>query len=464
MTLRADALRLGERSASDPAGLSFTLPPRARWVILGENGSGKSTLAQALAGLLPAYRECVSWAGRPWAAYSHAERAERVQFVGQRPDLQLSGRTESLFREVAFGPENLGRPPREIREATAQSLQDMGLASLAQRHPRRLSGGESQRLAIASALAMEPALLVLDEPVTDLDATARAEFPAVLDQLSPDLSVICFDVEIRPWMRGFFHRYFRLETGQLVPFVPEPLVQDALSLPAEPPFAPADPAIVLQAVGFRHQDAPPLLRGFSLCCPPGSVTALAGPNGVGKTTVLRLISGLAQPLAGTIRVAGLDPAVAAAQALARVLGSVFQNADRQILSSTVLAEVSWLSRRLGMPDWRDRALGVLDHLGLTALAAMHPLDLNTGVRRLVMAAAAVAHGPSVLLLDETQRGLDAGNIGRLEALIRSEQRRGTAIVLISHDTDFMARNATAVVRMDPSLQDARQHLEPRSAE
>lgn len=445
MTLQLSDLRLTLPGAARPVldGISLAVPPGARIAIIGDNGSGKTTLARCMAGWHP--HNAVHWRGQPWSAHEPGARIAAVQMVGQRPDLQLSGRAPSLRREVAFAPENLARPPEAIARASDAALAAMGLAALAARDCRSLSGGEAQRLAIASALAVGPELLILDEPVTDLDAAARQSLAGHLTRLRPDMAVICLDVHVRPWMRDLCQSFHHLERGQLRPASPE-LPQPA---PAPPPGDPGT-AVVLQAsgLGFGHPSSPPLFHDVEFTLPQGALAAVVGPNGAGKSSLMRLVSGLARPLRGQLRLLGRDPARVPAADLARMLGMVFQNADRQFLTARVLDEVALARRHLRLPAPEDTARALLRDLELDHLAEAHPFDLDNGARRLVAVAAALAHGPALLILDETQRGLDRRNTARLEALLRRERARGCAVLAVCHDPDFARRNATHELRLE----------------
>lgn len=448
MTLALRDLRLTLPGAAGPVldGISLSVPPGARLAIIGDNGSGKTTLARCMAGWHP--HDAVQWRGRPWSAHEPAARIAAVQMVGQRPDLQLSGRAPSLRREVGFAPENLARPPEVIARATDAALQAMGLAALSARDCRSLSGGEAQRLAIASALAVGPDLLILDEPVTDLDAAARRSLAGHLTRLRPDMAVICLDVQVRPWMRDFCQSFHHLERGHLYPIGPDlPAPEPA---PPPPPPGESGTKVVLQAsgLGFGHPSAPMLFHDVEFALPQGALAAVVGPNGAGKSSLMRLVSGLARPQRGQLRLLGRDPARVPAADLARMLGMVFQNADRQFLTARVLDEVALARRRLRLPAPEDTARALLQDLELGHLAEAHPFDLDNGARRLVAVAAALAHGPALLILDETQRGLDARNTARLEALLRRERARGCAVLAVCHDPEFARRNATHELRLD----------------
>nr|WP_237168639.1 ABC transporter ATP-binding protein [Paracoccus shandongensis] len=185
---------------------------------------------------------------------------------------------------------------------------------------------------------------------------------------------------------------------------------------------------------FAWPDGRRIFAGLDGAFPGASVTAIVGPNGSGKTTLLRLIAGLETPQRGRIVIAGQG-----------WIGAVMQSADRHVLCSTVEDEVAVTPRMLGLPDPRAVARQALAQLGLGALAARHPLDLDAGARRLVGLASAIAHRPPVLLLDEVQRGLDRLYRARLQAAIGAEAARGAAVLLVSHDADFIRRTAGRVI-------------------
>ena len=178
--------------------ISFTIEAGERVAILGANGSGKTTLAHWLAGWLPsqgsdATRGNVICRGRPWQDWPLAERASFVQYVGQIPSQQLSGQAFTVRDEIAFGPENLALPENDVRDRTAECLAACGLEKLAARDPFTLSGGEQQRLVLASALAMRPQVIILDEPVTNLDPAGRHDVLRLLDALPLSATVVLLD-------------------------------------------------------------------------------------------------------------------------------------------------------------------------------------------------------------------------------------------------------------------------------
>lgn len=195
---------------------------------------------------------------------------------------------------------------------------------------------------------------------------------------------------------------------------------------------------------FSWPGGSPLFQGLNLTLPKGCVIAILGPNGAGKSTLLRLITGLEQPARGKIEIAGQD--TGAADNLAQRIGAVMQSSDRHFLRSSVLEEVAVGPRILGLADPLGLARQALDRVGLGADADHHPMDLDTGARRLVSLASAIVHAPQVLALDEVQRGLDQLNRDRLQSVIALEAARGATVLLVSHDPDFVRQTATMALR------------------
>lgn len=446
----------------DIAGLTFAYPrrpklfnrvalriePGARIAILGDNGTGKSTLARLIAGLdTPPAADAIRWKARPWRGYTLAERVKLAQYVGQRPLLQLSGRAANLREEIAFGLENLRVDPAAIAAKTDAILARFGLAEFAARDPRTLSGGQMQRLSIAASLVLEPELLVLDEPMTDLDAESRDDLKAYLRDLPDAAAIVFVDVAAQDWMEGLIERYYVLDGAALTgPFTRAELPHDPPSLPPSPRHG-GETLVGLRDVAFAYPGQAPVFEAAGFDLTAGEVIAAIGRNGAGKSTLLRLLCGLEMPSAGTVRVDGLDPAAADPVEFAKRIGVVFQNSDRYFVKPRVLDEAALGLHLQGVADADAKACTLLDLVGLGDTADRHPQDLDAGQRRVVATVAALAHAPKLVLLDEVQRGLDRVNIARVERLIARARDGGACVLMVSHDADFVARNATRILRV-----------------
>jgi energy-coupling factor transport system ATP-binding protein len=202
-------------------------------------------------------------------------------------------------------------------------------------------------------------------------------------------------------------------------------------------------------VTFAYVDAAPVLEDISFGASAGQVLAIVGRNGAGKSTLLRLLNGLFAPLAGSITVDGCATSTTPVHVLARHIGTIFQAPEQQIFNPTVFSEIAFGPRQLGLTgsDLNERVTGVLERTGLSPMAKVHPLDLDQATLRLVALGSVLAMHPPILLLDEPQRGLDARALARLESLIGEEAARGTCIVLVCHDMEFVARRADRVLAL-----------------
>ncbi len=221
-------------------GITLSVECGERLAILGANGSGKTTLAQCLAGWLPVTQGKVTFEGREWKDWPLPQRASAVQLVGQLPVQQFSGREFTVCDEIAFGPGNLGLPVSEVLQRTKEALELCALTHLSNRDPFTLSGGEQQRAVIASALAMRPRLLILDEPVTNLDPSASEHVMQLLSELPHEITVVWLDTSPRIALE-FARRFILLHKGRCVVdgsprevlFHPESLETIGLPPPAE---------------------------------------------------------------------------------------------------------------------------------------------------------------------------------------------------------------------------------------
>jgi energy-coupling factor transport system ATP-binding protein len=393
--------------------------------LLGPSGSGKSSLLRALAALVPhfhggTFSGRVVVAGRDTRETRPSELAGTVATVFQDPEDQIV--MARVGNEVAFGLENLGTPPAAIWPSVEEALQVVGASRLAERRTAELSGGELQRVALASALALEPRLLLLDEPTSQLDPAAAESFFDVVERLGCAVVVS----EQRP-ARPLAHvqRVLFMDRGQIVLDAPR---DDALAWLAEhrPLYLPHEPEVVcrVRAASFAYGELPVLDR-VSLDVRRGEIVALTGPNGVGKTTLALIACGLLEPDSGEV-----------AHGRAAYLA---QDPGRHVVTERALDEVA-----LGAGEERARA--ALAKVDLAALVDRHPRDLSSGERERLALAAVLALEPDFLVLDEPTRGVDPERKEQLAQLLRSEApTRGT--IVVTHDLPWAARVADRVVTL-----------------
>lgn len=409
--------------------------------ISGPSGCGKTTLCRSLAGIIPEMIPAkvsgtVHVCGQDVRTLPPEQLSARVGLVQQDPDAQVC--TLNVWQEVAFGPENLCLPVSEVRDRVARSLEIMGIAHLAARTTTTLSGGEKQRLAIASILAMDPGIVILDEPTANLDPRGAQRLFEVLKGLvqARERTLVVIEHRIEA-LRSLAPRLLLLDRGKLVKRYASREHLDYAALGLRGMWARTGPAalgpaprVVAKRVTFGY--TAPLLDQFSWALYPGEVVALIGPNGGGKTTLLRLLADLAAPSSGRI-VRAPDTRV----------GFVFQHPHHQIFERTVKREML-----LQHPGTEKDALHDLRQAKLAGLENATPLSLSLGEQRRLTMATALSRSPNLLLLDEPFIGQDRWNVLWMIERIRETAARGGAVLVVSHDIPLMAALADRVLYLE----------------
>jgi energy-coupling factor transporter ATP-binding protein EcfA2 len=469
-------------------------------VVLGHGGAGKSTLCTSLNGIVPHFYRG-RYQGRVFikdlevARHKVAEMSRHVGLVLQDFEPQLFSTNAEL--EMAFGPENLRLPRGEIQRRIETYLPFLGLEPFRRREPASLSGGQKQRLAISSVLTLEPEILVMDEPTTDLDPQGREEVLAIARRLQEEkrtLLIVDCDPETgvqadQVWLMregriaaqgppgGILTDIPALQScGVKVPGLIElfaemgwpgkPLkVDEAVSLIETQKLAekrePSLPILPSSGMGgdsiLRVEDlvyAYPgygyeALRGINLEIREGEFVALIGQNGSGKTTLAKQFNGLLKPSAGRVFLKGKATIEYKQQHISRLAGYVFQNPDHQIFCNTVYDEVAFGLKTLRDPlsSVEKRVAEALETVGLTGYEKRVPFALSKGERQRVAVASVLAVRPEVLILDEPTTGLDERQQRALMGMLRRLNGRGHTIVIITHSMEIAAEYATRAVVM-----------------
>ena len=486
-------LRYGDSLALDDVTLEVCRGERV--CVLGANGSGKSTLASVICGLLAPDEGDVELAGHAvctggvpdLAAYRDARR--QLGLVFQNPDDQIV--TSVVADDVAFGPENLGVPRAQISVRVARELRRVAMEKYAHADPSRLSGGQRQRVCIAGALAMEPAVLVLDEPSSLLDVRGRAAIMRVMgrlaaagatlvhvthfmdEALAADRVVVMQHGHVA--LEGTPDEVFAAKNAQVIealglemPFEARLAValrqaeatSDAVAAPGAPsgekPAAsvPAaePPAILARDLGFSYGPDAQALDGVSLEVPARATTAIVGQTGSGKSTLLRLLCGLEAADAGSLTVCGINAATKRGRRqVRRAVGYVMQHPERQLFAQTVAEDVAFGPRNQGLSttEVERRVAHALDLVGLAGRRDASPFELSGGQQRLAAIAGVLAMEPELLVLDEPTAGLDPRGRARLRALMADLAAHGVTLLQVTHSMEDAAR-ADHVVVLDQS--------------
>jgi energy-coupling factor transport system ATP-binding protein len=419
--------------------VSVEVEPGELVSLLGSSGSGKSTLLRALAGLVPhfhggSFSGRVEVAGRDTRSVRPSDLAGTIAIAFQDPEDQVV--FTGVEHEVAFGLENIGVPPAEIHERALEALDRLGAAHLAGRRTHELSAGELQRVCVASALALRPSLLLLDEPTSQLDPDAAE---ALLDLVTA-LGCAVVVSEQRPALPlERCDRVVFLEHGRIVIDAPRAAGVDWLEA-EHPAFLAHDPAhtdeepvegeLVCRLAGASYAYGDRVVSVPDLELRRGEVVALTGPNGSGKTTLAKLAAGLLEPAAGRVDRLGRAAYLS-------------QDPGRYVVAERVDEEAA-----LGVDGDLARARRALELVELGGYEDRHPRDLSSGERERLGLASVLVTEPDLLILDEPTRGVDPERKLELAALLRA-QAVGRATLVVTHDLVFAADVAERVVSARP---------------
>ncbi|MGH3749675.1 MAG: ABC transporter ATP-binding protein, partial [Micromonosporaceae bacterium] len=506
--VHADAVSFTYDGSDSPQlrSITFDVAKGERVAIVGAAGAGKTTLAMSLNGLVPHHYEgeltgTLTVAGRAVASSEIADLVRHVGLVTQDPESQITGRT--ALEDAAVGPANLGLPYPDVLARAERSLRRVGLADLRDRDTAQMSGGQLQRLAIAGLLAMDPEILVLDEPTSELDPAGAEQLFAVARGISESgrtVLLVAHEPElVAEWAQrllvladgvliydgspaGFFTDPQLVERAGLRPpgvvsvvtalcgkgllpdrvAVPTTVAEAArllrpylptlrgMSRPA--PDATGSGPVVVEARGlsYRYPSGVQALTGVDLRIRQGEFVALVGRNGAGKTTFARHLNGLSRASTGSVDVNGRAVATRPVHELATEVGYVFQNPDHQIFASSVREEISFGLKNLGHSTEaiNNRVADVLEQVDMPEMAEAHPYRLSRGQRQRLAVASVLAVRPGILVVDEPTTGQDwTGSVAIME-LLRSLNEAGHTILVITHDMLLAAQYTRRAVVFD----------------
>lgn len=451
--------RYAGRKRPATSDVSFTIEPGERVLLLGASGAGKSTLLAGLAGVLGDADEGERTGSLLVDGAAPESRHGQSGLVMQDPESGIV--LSKVGDDVAFGCENLGVPASEIPTRVAEALDAVGLDVPLQRPTKALSGGQKQRLVLAGALAMQPGLLLLDEPTANLDPEGVAEVRASVERAVDATGATLVVVEHRtPVWVGMMTRVIVLaadgglladgapaqvfaehgralaDAGVWVPGVDVDLAQ----LPASP--SDAEPVLTVSGLAIARDPRTTVQAGLEVMVPRGQATVITGANGVGKSTLALTLAGLIAEQAGTVESAsslagkrGTRPFRWTSRELLTRIGTVFQEPEHQFLTQTLRDELAIGPKALGWSASRTQAVvdGLLDRLHLSSLARANPFTLSGGQKRRLSVATVLAASPEVIVLDEPTFGQDRRGWVELVALLQEEIIGGTSIVAVTHD-------------------------------
>lgn len=472
--------------------------------LIGPTGAGKSTFCLCLNGLVPQFYGGrffgrITVAGLDTLEHPISALARHVGAVFEDPESQLLA--TSVENEIAFALENLKVPREEIRARIPRVLEVVRLSGMEKKHPFELSSGQKQRLAIAAALAVQPDLLVLDEPTSQLDPIGAQEVFATLCELNEYLGMtIVLAGHASEEMAEHASRIAWLSSGRLVgldkpdviyaqverlqnlylrppqvtatfyllqqkhlpiPQLPIRLEEGRVALKkaiesaevAPPPALPlpslrkGSPLLAVKDLHFTYPDGTQALHGVSLDIYSGEYILIGGQNGAGKSTLVKHFLNLHRPTSGSVTIHGTETSQLSVSALAREVGYVAQNPDSQIFNSRVEDEVAFALKHLGFSgtEINARVESSLEAMGLIQSRQAHPLALPKGDRARVVIAAILAMQPEIIIFDEPTTGQDFLGASQILNITRQLHQAGKTIIVITHHLYLMPAYAERVL-------------------
>jgi energy-coupling factor transporter ATP-binding protein EcfA2 len=458
-------------------------------LVMGRSGSGKSTLARVLCGLVPDFyggsiKGEVFYQGIPLAKWEKNRIPQEIGIVFQEPDSQLIFR--NVERDIAFGLENLGMDIHMMQRRVAETIDFLNLNNLKNRERSSLSGGEKQKIALAGVLAMNPRVLILDEPTSQLDPVAAGEFLSLLKDLNQDFGTTIILIEQRlDKAFSLADRVVIMEDGsnafsgdsreQLLwaakynyPLVPvisaifSGFTQGKIPLSVKEgkyllndlenessnketkcklSLQKGKPVVEINHLSFSYPAGETALNNLNLKIWPGECVALIGANGAGKSTLLQIIAGLLEGYKGSIRVAECSGKELKAEKLGHWVAYLPQNLDDFFLEDTVAEDIRLANKE---PEKVEKWL---KQMKLLAYRDHNPRKLSIGEKHRAALAAVLASEPVLLLLDEPTTGMDSEQKQSLGELLIKLCRQQKSVLLITHDIDFASEYAGRILFM-----------------
>lgn len=466
-------------------------------VLCGRSGCGKSTLLRHCKTVLTPHgrrKGGVRFGGVPLDKVSFRDQSAKIGFVLQNPDNQIV--TDKVWHELAFGLESLGTDQNTIRLRVAEMASFFGIQGWFMKNVSALSGGQKQLLNLASIMAMQPELLVLDEPTSQLDPIAAAEFLETVKKINRELGTTVLLTEHR--LEEAFpmaDRVIVMEKGAVIADGAPGAVGDALkqashdlfcAMPAAmqiyaqvdgPPPCPLTvrdgrrflsslwpdslpetralpvpeekagvrPAVEMKEVWFRYEkDGADVVKGLNLSIPEASFYAIVGGNGTGKTTTITLMSGIQRPYRGKVRLFEKDiQKYKGKELFTNLLGVLPQNPQALFVKKTVKLDLLEMlsGAKSSKEEKEDAVLAAARQVEIEDLLEMHPYDLSGGEQQRAALAKVLLLRPRLLLLDEPTKGLDNTFKEKLAGILGRLKEQGVTIVMVSHDIEFCARYA-----------------------
>ena len=486
-TLKNLTYRYREDAPDVLSDVSLEIQKGAVTAVVGPSGCGKTTLVNILSGVIPKLENNGTLSGE-------MELGENalVSVVSQSPENQLFG--YGVEDAIAFGMENMGLPPEEISERMEYVFDLLNLQYLRKRSVAALSGGQRQAVCIASVLAMQPDILIMDEPVSSLDPNGKKMVQGVLNQLRADGTTVLIVDNNLEWSAGIVDRVVGLFDGKvLFDGVKEAFFEDfalqeklGVTIPQEAEIyramagldhdismfysmdgaiheldqifpqedftapVPAEAAgeealLTTHQLNKVFEDGFQALKDINTSFPKGKVVAILGQNGSGKTTLVKHLNGLYKPTSGDVRYLGQSTLQKTVAQISRNIILVFQHPEHMLFEQTVTQEITFCARMQQLPFTDEQVAEVLSTYGLSADAETFPINLSMGKKHLLTILSVLFSSADVVILDEPTLGMDLHIKTQLEEIISYLKDQGKTVLIISHEIPLVFKIADSAV-------------------
>ncbi len=459
--VRFTAATLDQGGTWHLTGVDLALAPGSLTIVSGATGSGKSSLLDAMSGLFQHFEGghqtgCIEVGGLDRRRHPPRETAGFVGVVAQQ--VRLSFVAETVHDEIGFAVTTQGLDAADVDARARQTAHDLGISRLLDRPVTALSAGEATLVAIAAALVSRPALLLVDEPLAELDAAARRLVCEVLDRVAHESStcVVVAEHQTVEW-RGIADACLEIDGGRVsIGEPPEQVsatarvsVRSDRAIGDRTAPAPVHPLVSVHGLEVRHGDAV-AVRQAQFTLHAAELVALTGANGAGKSS---LLGAMAVPdAAGAVTIAGTDVASLDPAARRRAVTLVPEQFDDLFFSTTVVAECHRADRRNRPATPTGETFAALLGRDLDeGMLLRHPRDLSAGERLCLAVAIQLAPSPAVLLVDEPVRGLDAAARRLVGEALEAVADAGRVVLFATHDREFAARFADRELRLDHGI-------------
>ena len=479
----------GKESLHD---VSLTIHKGEYVVLCGKSGSGKTTLLRHLKSVLAPHGKKngeILFNGIPMQKVSQRDQSAKIGYVMQNPDDQIV--TDKVWHELAFGLESLGVDQKTMRARVSEMACYFGIADWFHRDVANLSGGQKQLLNLASIMAMQPEVLILDEPTSQLDPIAASDFLNTVRKINIELGTTVIITEHR--LEDIFphaDRAIVMDSGKVIAddtprkigkllweqgndmfaamptpvrvfygaggegdcpltvregrnwlskaFTEVPRIAEFSAKPMEDEIE--KPALSLKELWFRYEkDSPDILRGVSAEVPVGSLYAIVGGNGAGKSTTLKAICGICKPYRGSVKVFGKPiNKYKSSELFGGCLAMLPQDPKSLFVKKTVREDLEEMTKNKTLIN------EIAATCQIESLLGSHPYDLSGGEQQRAALAKVLLTQPKLLLLDEPTKGIDSFFKETLAIILCKLKEQGVTIVMVSHDVEFCAKYADQV--------------------